>query len=264
MSLENWSLDAFILLPAMVAGLVVLATHIPLGIIVLKKGIIFIDLAIAQVAGLGVILAYSLGWDIHHFAVQLVAVSSAILGAVSLYYLEKHYQDCLEAIIGVVFVLAACSGLLLLANNPHGGEYLKDLLSGQILWVSWEQIGYSFGLSLVLLGIWYKFRLQSKILSKSLLFYIIFALAVTASVQLVGVYLVFSSLIIPALWVKNIRDGKLKISLAYVIGMLGYLSGLILSSVFDLPSGALIVWTLVLSGPLVLWIFSSRSGRIVS
>ena len=118
-----------------VAGLLVLATHVPLGTQVLARGIVFIDLAIAQIAGLGVIAADALGFEPQGWAVQVAALAAALLGALLLTWTEKRWPDVQEALIGVLFVLAASAGMLLLANNPHGGEHLKDLLVGQILWV---------------------------------------------------------------------------------------------------------------------------------
>ena len=123
------------LLPALIAGLLVTATQAPLGIQVLKRGIVFIDIAIAQIAGVGVIVADFFGWEAQGMAVQVSALSAALLGALFLTWTEKRWPDIQEAIIGTVFVLAATLSVLLLASNPHGGEYLKDLLVGQILWV---------------------------------------------------------------------------------------------------------------------------------
>jgi len=102
--------------------------------------------------------------------------------------------DVQEAQIGVLFVLAATGGLLLLANNPHGGEHLRDLLAGQILWVRYDQLLVpAIGTALIA-----ALLVTKRAQLHPLLFYVVFALAVTASVQLVGVYLVFASLIVPA------------------------------------------------------------------
>jgi zinc/manganese transport system permease protein len=236
----NWDgLDIGILGPACVAGLVVLSTHVPLGQQVLGRGIIFIDLAIAQIAALGVILAQSLGVDEHSSGVQLAAAIAALCGAGLLTWTDRRWPEYQEPLIGTLFVLAATGGLLLLANNPHGGEHLKDLLVGQILWVSFSQLIPATLLSIALLGVlwWRRGRLSG------LLFYGLFALAITASVQLVGVYLVFASLIVPALATAGMQ-GKQRLITGYAIGALGYALGLTLSAVLDLPSGALIVWTL--------------------
>ncbi len=237
MNLEG--LDLSILGPACVAGLVVLSTHVPLGKQVLSRGIIFIDLAIAQIAGLGVILAQYLGIDEHGFGVQLAAAAAALAGAGLLSWTDRRWPEYQEPLIGTLFALAATGGLLLLADNPQGGEHLKDLLVGQILWVSYAQLIPAAVLSAVLLAfMWLR---GGKLVG--LLFYALFALAITASVQLVGVYLVFASLIVPALATAGMK-GRSRLVAAYIIGALGYVSGLVLSAVFDLPSGAMIVWTL--------------------
>ncbi len=237
----NWSaLDAGILGPALVAGLLVLATHVPLGMQVLDRGIVFIDLAIAQIAGLGVIAADAMGLPEGGVAVQAAAVSAALLGAWLLTWTERRAPQQQEALIGVMFILAACAGILVLAGNPHGGEHLKDLLVGQILWVNTTQIAWLAALSVALLA---ALRLGWVKRLGRFGFYAVFALAVTASVQLVGVYLVFSSLIIPALATRAWR-GRQRYGVAYAVGAVGYALGLALSALFDLPSGAVVVWTL--------------------
>ena len=109
----NWS----ILAPAIVAGLLVLSTHVPLGQEVLKRGIIFIDLAIAQIAGLGVLAAGVLGWEEHMWAVQVSAVSAALLASAVLSWTEKRWPKSQEPLIGILFVLAATGSILLLAKT---------------------------------------------------------------------------------------------------------------------------------------------------
>jgi len=235
------SLDLSIIAPAFVAGLLVLSTHVPLGRQVLARGIIFLDLAIAQIAGLGVIIAYSLGWEAGGWQVQLIAMGAALSGALLLYLAERIWHDHLEALIGCVFVLAACAALLVLSTNPHGGEELKDLLAGQILWVSYGQLIPVAVIYALVLGLWFGTGL-ARGKSNPLLFYALFAISVTTSVQLVGVYLVFSSLIMPALAVRRCQQHAL--IKAFITGACGYALGLILSAVADLPSGAAIVWAM--------------------
>lgn len=231
--------DFLIVLPAFLAGLLVLATHIPLGAQVLRRGIVFIDLAIAQIAALGVIVAGAGGLDPAGWTVQVAAGVAAVLGALLLTWTEKRWPDVQEAQIGVLFVLAASAGLLLVAHNPHGGEHLQDLLAGQILWVSYGQLAMPALGALLILAL---LALGGERLGR-LGFYLVFALAVTASVQLVGVYLVFASLIVPSLAVRHYPDRR-KLPFAYLVGIGGYGVGLVLSVVLDLPSGALIVWCL--------------------
>jgi zinc/manganese transport system permease protein len=250
------SIDLMIIVPALLAGILVLVTHVPLGTQVLKRGIVFIDLAIAQIAALGVIAAGMADLDPQGWVVQIAAGIAALLGAFLLTWTEKHWPEVQEAQIGVLFILAATGGLLLLAHNPHGGEHLRDLLAGQILWVRYEQ--------LVIPAIGTLFILMVLTVLKGRLsrlgFYLIFALAVTASVQLVGVYLVFASLIVPSLGVRNYRS-KLRLPLAYLVGIGGYASGLVLSTIFDLPSGALIVWCLALLS-IIVYGFKTQEGRV--
>ncbi|MDD5297116.1 MAG: metal ABC transporter permease [Rhodocyclaceae bacterium] len=236
--------DAFnlsILAPAFLAGLLVLATHVPLGMQVLSRGIVFIDLAIAQIATLGVIAADRLGFEPEGWVAQVAAVAAALLGAALLTWTEKRWPDIQEALIGVLFALAASGGMILVANSPHGGEHLRDLLAGQILWVGYAQLLPVAGLTAVILAVW--FRLGDRIGRFG--FYGLFAFAVTASVQLVGVYLVFASLIVPALACRN-HAPRRRLPVAYGVGAAGYALGLGLSTLFDLPSGPLIVWTLAL------------------
>ena len=233
----NWS----ILGPAIFAGFLVLSTHLPLGQEVLKRGIIFIDLAIAQIAGLGVLTAGVIGWEEHMWAVQVSAVSAALLASAGLSWSEKRWPKSQEPLIGILFVLAATGSILLLAQNPHGAQHMKDLLVGQILWSTWSSLAYMTMLYAVLLTIWFKWHDQ--IGHKG--FYVIFAFAVTASVQFVGVYLVFASLIIPALATQRLH-GRRRLLTGYLLGGVAYIAGILLSALFDLPTGAVIVWTMAL------------------
>ena len=249
-------LDPVILAPALAAGILVIATHVPLGQQVLKRGIIFIDLAIAQIAGLGVLLAHSLGFEDSSLGIQLTAFGAALLGAFLLYQFERRWPETLEAVIGTAFILAASAGILLLANNPHGGEHLREQLVGQILWVNIHQLLWPLLLYAVVLAVWYRFHAEKK----PALFYTLFAITVTTSVQLVGVYLVFATLIIPALAVRRLSKRSQSLLGGYLLGMVGFTSGLLLSAILDLPAGAVIVWTLAAFGLLVAFI----SKRAVS
>ena len=236
----NWEgLELSILGPACIAGLLVLSTHVPLGQQVLARGIIFIDLAIAQVAALGVILAQAMGVDEHGYGVEIAAALAALVGAALLTWTDRKWPDFQEPIIGTLFVLAATGAVLLLANNPHGGEHLKDLLVGQILWVSASQLIPVAILSIVLLALMWVLRARLS----GILFYGLFALAITASVQLVGVYLVFATLILPALAVRDMSPLR-GLGIAYAIGAAAYAIGLWASVPLDLPSGPLVVCTL--------------------
>lgn len=237
------ALDLSILGPAMLAGLLVLSTHVPMGRVVLTRGIIFIDLAVAQISGLGVIAADQMHLELAGFGVEIAAGTAAIAGALLLSWFERRFPEVQEALIGVVFVLAATGGILLLANDPHGGEALKDLLVGQILWVNLTTLGLVALLYAVVLALWFGFR---DALGRHG-FYFLFAVTVTASVQLVGVYLVFASLIVPAIATRTLAP-RTRLAWGYAVGALGYALGIALSALFDMPTGAMIVWTLAVVG----------------
>jgi zinc/manganese transport system permease protein len=230
--------DVGLLLIPMVVGILVTVTHVPLGQEVLAKGIIFMDIAIAQFAGFGVIVADALGYEARGWGVQFSAAGAALLGSLVLHWTERRWADVQEALIGVGFVLASTGGILVLSNNPHGAEHLKDLLVGQIIWVlPQEALGHGL-LYAVLLVAWFGFR--HRIGRPG--FYTIFALAVTASVQLVGVFLVFATLILPALATRRMASGPKRLWVSYGLGFASYAIGLALSAAYDLSTGAIIVW----------------------
>src|SRR5262249_3135584 len=180
------AVDISIVLPAFLAGLLVTATHVPLGTQVLARGIVFIDLAIAQIAGCGVLLADRIGFEPEGLAVQAAALLAALAGARVLTWTERVWPEVQEAVIGVTFVLAATGSVLLLASNVHGSEHLRDLLVGQILWVQPRWLAWTAAIYAALLALWLGRRERLGRIG----FYLVFALAVTISVQLVGVYLV--------------------------------------------------------------------------
>lgn len=233
------AIDFSIIGPAFLAGLFILATHVPLGRHVIKRGIIFLDLAVAQMAGLGVLMVQVLDW--HGTGQQWFAYGAALAGALLLYACERRWGDIQEALIGVSFILAATAGMLVVAGNPQGGEHLHALLAGQILWTEYAQLTPLAVLYGVLLLLWFPLHRRMG----GWLFYALFAIAVTASVQLVGVYLVFASLIIPALAVRK-RHAR-GLIWGYLIGAVGYGIGLTISASADLPAGPVIVWSLAAS-----------------
>ncbi|MGD8618948.1 MAG: metal ABC transporter permease [Gammaproteobacteria bacterium] len=233
-----------ILATPLLAGLLVVATHVPLGREVLRRGIIFIDLAIAQIAALGVLVALLAGQETGGWVTQLIAVCSALLGAALIRAFERYWPAHQEALIGVTFVMAATASLLLLSGNPHGGEHLEMLLAGQLLWVDGGQVLTIAAVYLPVLLVWYLAG------PGSLRFYLLFAVTVTASVQLVGVYLVFSCLIIPALTVHRLQ-GAAALAGGYLLGAASFTAGLLCSLWLDLPAGPTVVWMLALLGVLL-------------
>jgi len=225
-----------LLLWPFIVGLLVLSTHVPLGRRVLARGIIFLDLAVAQLAVLGVVAAHALDLAADGWPTQLAAATAALIGAAALAACERRWPQIQEALIGSTFVVAASAAVLLLAGDPHGGEHLADLLTGQILWATPEQairIAALYGALLALMA-WRGERLGG------LGFYLVFALAITASVQLVGVYLVFASLILPALAVRGLSP-RTALLAGWALGALAYAAGLAASAGLDWPAGPAVV-----------------------
>jgi zinc/manganese transport system permease protein len=235
----GWGFDAALLGAPLLAGLLVVATHVLLGRRVLERGIIFIDLTIAQVAALGVIamglaeLGHDDGWR-----AQAAAGVAALAAAALLTWTEGRFRKLQEALIGSLYVVAASAALLLLARNPHGAEHLQELLAGQILWVGMSQLGPVALLYAIVLGLW-----SAGASTRPRAFYFLFALTVMASVQLVGVYLVFASLILPAIATSGLPERR-GLVVGYAIGAAGYALGLWGSVPLDLPAGPLIVCVL--------------------
>jgi len=232
--------DMSLLLPPLLAGALVLATHVPLGRQVLARGIIFIDLAVAQLAALGTLLTPMLITHPPAWMTQAGAFVAALTGAMALRRADRHWPELLEALIGTAFVLAATASLLLLSRDPQGAEQVGHMLGGQLLWIGLDDLYLPALLTALVLAAWFGAGGHRR----PTLFYALFALAVTLSVQLVGVYLVFASLIIPALASR----GRAGLTGGYVVGLLGYLSGLLVSARFDLPAGPTVVWMLALVG----------------
>ena len=233
--MDNASLQ--ILGPALIAGLLVLTSHVPLGRQVLGRGIIFIDLAVAQAAATGALATTMLMHDAPAWVHQVSAAGAALIMVIFLHQLEKRWPAIQEALIGGSFVVLACFAVLLTASDPHGGEHISNLMAGQILWADPQQLWWLAAASGVAVTSMLLFR------HPLLHFYLPFALAITAAVQVVGVYLVFASLIFPALSCRTLA-GKFAPLIAIAIGAAGYLLGLWASLWFDLPSGPAVVMCL--------------------
>ena len=230
----------YVIGPALLICSMIVLTHVPLGIEVLKRGIIFIDLAVAQVAGLGLIATNFFFYEPHPLLPQLVALTCAILAGLFFHKVEIKIPKQQEAIIGVTFILAASLAILLLANHPSGGEEIRHLLSGQILFVTWQDVAKHTPIYILILAIWF-FKKEYR---NNIGFYLLFALAVTSSVQLVGIYVVFASLILPALAVINTRNPY---KLGWLCGFMSVIAGIFLAIFFDAPAGPLIVISYVLT-----------------
>ena len=238
---DNFSLE--IIGPALTIGLMLSLASAPLGLEVLRRGIIFIDLAIAHIAGLGLILGTVLLHNAPPFVPFLITTFFVTAFSVLFWYLERVQPNIIEALIGATFVLAASLTILVIADHPHSGDLLTDLLSGQILFVTWDDVIFHaplFGIILLVLLL----RNPSE---NPLVFYLVFGMAVTAAVQLVGVYIVFASLILPALTAQRF---KRKLTASWLTGLFSICGGMIVGVAADKPIGPCIV---IFYGLVYLW-----------
>jgi len=226
-----------IVLPATVAGLMIAFIHSVLGIEVLRRGIIFIDLAIAQIAGLCVVLIALWLHEPSWSQTQIAAGIAALSAAAFFRWVENNLPQEQEAIIGSCFILAASAVLLALANHPQGGEEIQHILSGQILFISWTEILAFLPLYIAAVLIWFGVRR----VRSGLGFFVLFALVATASVQLIGVYVVFASLILPALAANTMKRRQAIVAIG--VGMLSVIAGISVSTLNDLPAGPVLVLT---------------------
>jgi zinc/manganese transport system permease protein len=227
-------MDLFIIvIPAFIAGLLIALTHGLLGVRVLSKGIIFMDLAIAQIAGFGLLFTREYISEVF-WVNQLSAVIFAMIAAYGFYLCERFSQNVQEAIIGCSFILCASLSMLLLANHPHGGDEVRHLLSGQILFTTFGDLAFHSIIYVAIIFLWF----YKSIVRDNLAFYLIFAIAITSSVQLVGVYVVFASLILPAIAAVKSQN---KVLIVWLSGVISVTFGIISSIILDLPSGLLIV-----------------------
>lgn len=234
-----------LLAPAFFVGVMISFVHVPLGQDVLRRGIIFLDLAVAQFAALGMIMfqtytsydEYSLLSAYGRLGAGLIA---ALLCAGLFHVVEKKSGQYQEALIGCGFVLAASLGLITITNSPNGGDEIKYILEGQILWSDWDKILFVLPVYAALFAVW---TFASSYRSK--LFYPVFALIIPFSVSMVGVYLVFASLIFPALAVIHANERK-KVFHGILVSLGAYFVGLLCSYIFDWPAGPAIIFALAL------------------
>ncbi len=245
-------MDAVSLLAAPFAMcLVLLGIHCYLGLHVLARGVVFVDLSLAQVSVLGAAFGVWMGLEaggLGGYGLALAATLLASLFFAAARRLEGKVSQ--EALIGIVYALASAAIVLVLDRTLHGTEVLKEALVGQILWVSWADVVKTLGIYILVGAVHYTFR-SSQIRSSfgertswrdDLLFYVTFSVVITSSTQYAGVLLVFSMLIVPAvlatLYFKTLRS---QLIFGWSFGAICSLLGLMGSYYLDVPSGAFIV-----------------------
>lgn len=243
---------ALFLLPAFAACLLLTGIHSYLGLHVIRREIIFVDIALAQLASLGISVAFLLGYEADSLPVYLFAGFATTLGAAFFSFFRDERLSP-EAVIGVVFAVASAFGILIADRIPHGAEHLKYVLNGNILWVSWPQLAKTFVLYSALGIFHWRFRKVFWEISSDknfpgrnrfwdFLFYASFGLVITSSVQIGGVLVVFAFLIVPALLSQVFFKGiGRQLLLAWFVGLIVSLIGISASYAWDLPTGAAIV-----------------------
>lgn len=247
-----------LMLAPLAACLVLAGIHAYLGLHVVKRGVIFVDLALAQLAAFGTTLGFLFGWGLHSTQGYILALSFTLVGA-GIFALTRFRRQKVpqEALIGIVYAVAAAASVLVLSRAPDGGEELKSLMVGHLLFVSWKEVLTIAGIYSVLGLLHWVFRKPLLLISRDpeiafskgmhvrawdFFFYATFGAIVTSSTELAGVLLVFSFLVVPAVCgvlLANSDAGRLAVG--WISSVLTCLAGILASYYMDLPTGAAIV-----------------------
>ncbi len=250
---------SFLLAP-FVASLILTGIHAYLGVHVVERGVIFVDLSLAQIAALGTTIAVLSGYEAHSQSAYLFSLAFTFLGAAVFSTIRgRRARIPQEAVIGICYAVASAAAILAMSKSTEQTEHLKEMLVGNILTVSWPEVGKTAVLY-GLIGLFH-FLFRKKFLLISLspekaeaqgistrlwdfLFYASFGFVVTSSVAIAGVLLVFCYLIVPSvgamLFAENIGP---RLALGWTMGTLVSALGVYLSLKIDLPTGATIVCT---------------------
>ncbi len=271
-----------LLLPAFVASLILTGIHAYLGVHVVERGVIFVDLSLAQIAALGTTAAYLAGYDLHSWGAYFFSLGFTFLGAAIFAFTRVHRQTRIpqEAVIGIVYAVSAGLAILVMSKATQETEHLKEMLVGNILSVTWPELAKT-GVLYSLVGLFhYAFRERFLLISMhepeaerrglnirfwDFLFYVSFGFVVTSSVAIAGVLLVFCFLIVPsvAAMLFSERLGP-RLAIGWTSGALVSAGGVWLSFVLDLPTGATIVATfgvMLLALAAVRWALARQRGR---
>jgi zinc/manganese transport system permease protein len=250
-----------LLLPAFVASLILTGIHAYLGVHVVERGVIFVDLSLAQIAALGTTVAYLMGNDLHSPTAYFYSLGFTFVGAAIFSFSRAHRKTRIpqEAVIGIVYAVSAGVAILVMSKATQETEHLKDMLVGNILSVTWPEL-FTTAVLYALVGLFhYAFRERFLLISLNeseaerrgwnirfwdFLFYVSFGFVVTSSVAIAGVLLVFCFLIVPAVTAMlfSERLGP-RLAIGWTMGALVSAGGVLLSYTLDLPTGATIVAT---------------------
>ena len=247
-----------IMVPAFAECLVLVGIHSYLGLHVIKRKVIFVDLALAQIAALGATVGFLFGMDPSSKAAFVFSMAFTFLGA-AIFAVTRLRRDRVpqEAVIGLVYALAAAVAILVIDKSPHGAEHIKDLLTGTILWVKWPEIIASAA-AYSLVGLFH-FVLRHRFIRITedpegafgdgmwvrlwdFLFYLSFGFVITFSVRTAGVLLVFVFLVAPAISaVLLTQSWRGQLIIGWAMGTAVTMIALLLSYFLDLPSGPTVV-----------------------
>lgn len=267
----------FLMWKPFTACLILTGIHAYLGIHVVERQVIFVDLALAQIAALGAVLALLFGIDPHAPQGYAISLAATFCGA-GIFALSRDRNGRIpqEAMIGIVYVMAAAAAILILDRTAEGDEHIRNMLVGNILLVSGRDLLYLSVLYSLIGILFWRFHKTLALISKNpaaaygsevrvrawdLLFYLAFGFVVTSSVRIAGVLLVFSYLIVPAVIGMLFADiFKRKLLIGWGTGLVVSLAGITLSYFCDLPTGATVVCTfgaVLIAGLAVARIFRS-------
>jgi zinc/manganese transport system permease protein len=262
------------------AGLILTGIHAYLGVHVVERGVIFVDLSLAQIAALGTTMAYLAGHDLHDPISYFWSLGFTIIGAAIFAFTRVHRETRIpqEAIIGIVYAVSAAAAILAMSKAPEGTEHLKDMLVGNILTVSWTDV-IKTAILYALVGVFhYVFRKKFLAISMGahnaeaetipnvklwdFLFYTSFGFVVTSSVQIAGVLLVFSYLIVPSVAAMLFaRSIGARLAIGWAMGAIVSALGILASFRLDLPTGATIVCTFGVALAVLALVWALRGGR---
>ena len=251
--------------------IVLVGIHCYLGLHVLARGVIFVDLALAQVAAFGSALAFLWGYDHHDIMSYFISLGATLVASFFLAHANRfRFQISQEALIGVIYALASATIILLIDKISHGSEHLKQSLIGNLLWVTWQDV-ITVSIIYSIVGfIHFVFRdpfFKSSVKGGNhwwwdFLFYGLFGVVITSSVHYAGVLIVFSFLIVPAIIsAAFFKSWKQRLIFGWSLGVALSLLGMSLSYFYDLPSGAIIVVVFTIFPILMTLLWPRLRGR---
>lgn len=265
-----------LLLWPLLACIAIAGMHAYLGFHVVERGVIFVDLALAQVAALGATVGFLLGHDLHSSASEWFSIAAVVVGAGLLAVLKAERRRIpQEAFIGIVYAVAAAAAILIVDRTPEGAEHIKFMFVGNLLAASPLDVGRLAGLYAAIGFLHFLWRKPLFAISRGdtggmsrprarlwdFLFYLTFGLVVTQSVAVGGVLLVFSYLIVPSVIAMLLADGaRARLAIGWIAGILVSVLGMLASYHFDLPTGATVVTMFGLGLAAALAVATLRAG----